>query len=124
MQLTEAFVSVVRLPFADQAVVEEAKLTGYLLNPIHPQGYAKAEFFRLLGFERNQPHFLGQALLCAARATDMAEVLSPYGRKFVGVSALESPSGRDVRITTVWMLRGGEPPPILVTAYPARTEDQ
>jgi hypothetical protein len=112
-----------RLPFADQAIVEEAKLTDYLLSSSHPQGAGKAEFFRRLGFTREQPDVLRQALLRAVRAADMDEILSLYGRKFVGVSTLESPSGRKLQITTVWILRDGDPPPILVTAYPARMEE-
>ena len=109
----------VRLPFADQAVVEERKLTEYLLNPGHPQGHSKAEFFGQLGFDRQHPDHLRQALLHLARTADMEESVSPYGTKFVGVGSLWTPSGRDAQIATVWILRDGAPPPILVTAYPA-----
>jgi hypothetical protein len=49
----------------------------------------------------------------------MDESFSDYGRKFVGVGTLQSPSGRTARVATVWILKGGISPPILVTAYPA-----
>lgn len=108
-----------KLPFADQAVVEEAKLTEYLLNPSHPQGHSKAHFFGRLGFDRQRPDLLRQALLYLARTADVEESTSAYGVKFVGVGTLQSPTGREARVATVWILKDGTPPPILVTAYPA-----
>src|SRR5437764_9396371 len=107
------------LPFADQAIVEETKLTEYLLNPPHQQGRSKADFFRRLGFDRQHPDLLRQALLQLAHTTDVMESMSAYGTKFVGAGTLQSPSGRNAQVATVWILRAGVPPPILVTAYPA-----
>jgi hypothetical protein len=60
-----------RLPFAEQAVVQDNKLVNYLLNPERPQGHGKAEFFRRLGFDRERPDELRQALLQLARTADM-----------------------------------------------------
>lgn len=42
------------LPNAHLAVVERLKMTGYLLNPAHPDNGGKAPFFRALGFEPEQ----------------------------------------------------------------------
>ena len=109
----------VRLPFADQAIVEERKLTEYLLNPTHPQGHSKAVFFGRLGFNREHPDLLRQALLQIARTADMEESRSDSGTKYVGITTLKAPSGREGRVATVWILMAGVPPPILVTAYPA-----
>ena len=39
-----------RLPNADQAVIEPQKLHGYLLSPSHPVGRFKARFFTALGY--------------------------------------------------------------------------
>ena len=108
-----------KLPFPDQAVVEERKLTEYLLNPTHPQGRTKATLLAQFGFDRQRPDELRQALLQLARTADMQVLTSPYGTKFVGRGRLRTPSGRDVQVATVWILRDGLPPPILVTAYPA-----
>lgn len=107
-----------KLRFADQAVVEETKLTGYLLNPSHPQGHSKAYFFGRLGFDRQHPDLLRQALLHLAGTVDMEESISAYGTKFVGVGTLQGPTGGKAHVTTIWILKSGAPPPILVTAYP------
>jgi hypothetical protein len=109
----------VKLPFADQATVSERKISEYLLNADHPRGRGKARFFLRLGFSRDQPHVLGEALMRLAATAEMDETTSIFGRKFVGTGQLETPGGRTVRVVTVWMLADGAPPPRLVTAYPA-----
>lgn len=108
-----------QLPYAAQAVVPLPKITEYLLNEAHPQGRAKAAYFRRLGFSRERPDALRRALLQLARTSDMTETRIAFGRKYAGVGALEAPNGQVVRVLTVWVLRADQPPPILVTAYPA-----
>ncbi len=107
-----------RLPFVDQANISQTKLVEYLLNPDHPRGRGKAQFFLRLGFRRDQPDTLRQALLRLASTAEMAETTGMFGRKFVGAGELETPGGRTVRVVTVWILADGAPPPQLVTAYP------
>jgi len=106
------------LPFVDQAVVSHTKLVEYLLNPDHPRGRGKAQFFIRLGFRREHPEVLRQALMRLAATAEMTETSGVFGRKFVGAGDLETPAGRTVRVVTIWMLVDGLPPPHLVTAYP------
>lgn len=40
-----------RLPNAHLAVIEESKITGYLLSDSHPTGRSKAAYFRQFGFQ-------------------------------------------------------------------------
>jgi len=40
----------VRVPNAERALIDRAKLTDYLLSPSHPIGRFKARFFNRLGF--------------------------------------------------------------------------
>jgi hypothetical protein len=40
----------VNLPNAEHALVEDAKLLGYLLNPDHPHGLHKARYLGRFGF--------------------------------------------------------------------------
>ena len=110
------------LPYADQASVADAKIVGYLLDGSHPTGRDKAVFFGRLGFQRGQPDVFRQALVELAARLDVEEVGSEYGRKFVGTGELRGPLGRRARVLTVWMLREGRPPPMLVTAYPGEEE--
>lgn len=107
-----------KLPFAELAVVHRAKLTDYLLSPAHPQGRSKAHFFFRLGFDLSDPKALEEQLLKLAKEADMTETVTEYGPKYQGSGLIRSPSGRTATITTVWILRDGEPPPLLVTAYP------
>lgn len=108
-----------RLPFGHEAVVPDAKLLGYLLNPDHPYGEAKARFFARLGFGRQQADQLRGQLLLLAVTTEMTETVFEYGRKYVGIGEIVTPSGERVRLLTVWLLSHGGPPPTFVTAYPA-----
>jgi hypothetical protein len=109
----------VKLPYADQAVVPLRKITEYLLNEGHPQGRAKAAFFRRLGFRREQSDLLRRALLQLAQSSDMTETAFEFGRKYAGVGLLNAPNGQRVQVVTVWVLPANQPPPVLVTAYPA-----
>jgi hypothetical protein len=106
-----------RLPFADQAIVAEAKLVDYLLNLDHPEGEGKAQFFLAAGFRRDAPQELREALLDVARAGEMVAKPHPYGTKFEYDGPLRAPNG-EVQVRVIWLLDDGQPPPRLVTAHP------
>ena len=108
-----------QLPDAHGAVIALEKITEYLLSDVHPEGRGKAAFFRRNGFRREEPLALRSALLHLARHTDMSESVFAFGKKYVGSGELRCPDGRMVPVVTVWVLRGGQPPPYFVTAYPA-----
>src|SRR5437762_9485324 len=100
-----------KLPFAELAVVEERKITGYLLNDTHAQGRGKARFFRALGFDRESPDELRAALLHLAGMTEMSETSFKHGLKYVGDATITGPNGRSGTIRTIWTMRRGAPPP-------------
>jgi hypothetical protein len=108
-----------RLPYAELAVLPFEKVTGYLLNDAHPEGRSKAAFFQRVGFRTDEPHILRRALLDLAPVVDVEEIVFTFGRKYIGVGIIRTPSGREVAVVTVWVLRRGQPPPYFVTAYPA-----
>lgn len=67
-----------KLPNADDAIVEEQKLTGYLLNPDHPRG--KAGFFLALGYTRDTWPLLRTDLLALAQTLPIhATTVSAHG---------------------------------------------
>lgn len=74
-----------RLPFADQAVVTDRKITHYLLSEEHPEGRAKARFFRSLGFDRDRPDELREALRELAMEGDLIETKTEFGVKHAGI---------------------------------------
>lgn len=113
-----------KLPYLEQALVPDAKLVNYLLDPLHPKGRSKAVFFLRLGFARERPDELRQALLEVAARTEMEEITYPYGLKYTGIALLRTPRGTEVAVRTVWVLLDGLPPPLFVTAYPAHEKEE
>lgn len=106
------------LPFAEQAVVPDRKITRYLLDPEHSKGGPKPKYFLGVGYTIGDVDRFRADLLSLGRASDMRELTTPFGRKYVGAGTFIAPNGTAVHIRTVWMLRDDSPPPILVTAYP------
>lgn len=96
-----------------------AKVTDYLLNPLHPVGAAKAKFFLGLGFARDAPKVLRSALLAHPETNDvLRQTAAGSAVKFVVQCALSTPDGRNPCIRSVWMRSPDEDGPRLITAYP------
>jgi hypothetical protein len=107
----------VRLPNADRAVVDAAKVRDYLLSPTHPVGRFKSVFFVALGFSAEQWEFLRTALLELAHGGDADPgQASPFGLKFEIRAILRGPSGRQANVMTNGFKRPGFPH--FVTAFP------
>ena len=69
-----------RLPNAERAVVEEAKVRGYLLAAEHPVGRFKAAIFRTLEYTPADWLHLQQSLVAhAVTAEAIPESASAYG---------------------------------------------
>ena len=107
-----------RLPNADQAIVDDAKIATYLLDVTHRVGGPKAAFFRQFGFHPDHPDKLAKALLEHARTHAAIVVPSPHGTKYEIVGPLQCPDGRLPNIKSVWIIRTGSTTPRLVTAIP------
>ncbi len=92
-----------RLPSAERAVVDEAKVRGYLLAAKHPVSRFKAAFFRTLVYTPTDWLHLQQSLVAhALTAEAIPESASPYGQKFRIRAMLQGP-GSDPR----WWSRFG-----------------
>lgn len=106
------------LPNAQSAIIDEAKLRGYLLSEVHPVGRFKARFFAALGFtEANWREFAA-----ALRAQHLTEPATPGTAEAVGQAytiraILKGPAGAAM-VTSVWFLRTGDNAARFVTAYP------
>jgi hypothetical protein len=108
-----------KLPVIDAAVVEDAKLTGYLLDPSHPRGAAKARFLITFGFAPERPDELRAAFLEHARQNDVSGVQqTAFGTIFEIDGPLPSPDGRDPVVRVVWMQDIGTVAPRLITMVP------
>ena len=108
-----------KLPRAQDAVVPQDKIEHYLLNPGHPIGGSKAEFFQRFGFSRDQWHLLADALCQHARANSVTNAAADTdGTTCLVEGPLETPCGRRPRLRTVWLVETGKLAPRFITAYP------
>jgi uncharacterized protein DUF6883 len=108
-----------KLPNREHADIPSSKLQGYLLSGTHPIGKAKAGFFRAIGFTESFTDQLERALCIIAYSEDVKEVIeSPYGTKYILEGEIETPTGRTVKVRTVWIIDAGQDHPRFVTAYP------
>ena len=108
-----------RLPGADRAVVDPAKVRDYLLSPSHPVGRFKAQFFVALGYAQDRWAVLAADLRrhAADGAVQDGET-SPYGRKFEVRGNLVGPSGRGAAVIAIWIILHGTDSPRFITAFP------
>ena len=108
-----------RLPNADLAVVERAKITEYLLNPEHPDNGGKAAFFVSLGFSRTDWHGFANALRKLALTVDVTESMETmHGKKYIVDGELENGEGKTAWVRSIWIFDAGTDFLRLVTAYP------
>ena len=114
-----------KLPNAEKAIIDIAKLRDYSLNPNHPEGKHKARTFReKLGFERNDAEVLRQAILEAILEGEAIEQkATEHGRRFIldfeiqrGVGVI----GYRAVIRTAWIIRNDEDFPRLTTCFNPR----
>ncbi len=107
-----------KLPNADRAVVDIAKLRDDCLNPDHLRGRHKARVFAsALGLTAAHAEDLRQELLRAAStAAATAADQDEYGQRYVVDFTMTGPSlGATVRSS--WIVRAGEDFPRLTSRY-------
>lgn len=107
------------IPNADRAVVAPQKLSDYLLNVHHPEGMGKAIWFHTLGYNASNPQTLERDLLSVVQSSnDYLEKPSSHGMKYIVDGTITTPKGRQVSVTTVWIVDIDRDELRLVTAYP------
>jgi hypothetical protein len=107
-----------RIPGAERAVVDEAKIRDYLLSPEHPVGGPKARFFKSVGFSRNDWAAVQQIIAGFAGADAKQGKRTGFGQKYIVEGTIEGPGNRTASIVVVWIILAGEDVPRFVTAYP------
>ena len=112
------------IPYAENLHVPPAKLDAYLLDPDHPFGGGKAEWFARQGYHRGNADRLASDLIELARNSEnWLSVTTRFGVKYAVVGSVETPRGRKVRLTTIWFIDTGRTVPRLITAYPGKELD-
>lgn len=108
-----------KLPNADEAIVDAGKLRDYCLNRAHPRGRHKARVFEArLGFTTDHVETLRAALLEAAAGRDDAVPgrSDRHGTRYVLDFDVDGPKGRG-RVRSGWIVRAGEDFPRFTTCY-------
>jgi hypothetical protein len=107
------------LPNADDAVIDPAKLRGYLLSTEHPLGRFKARVFGARGFSEDRWQELESALRTQHLTQEAKSAgVMQSGQKFTIQAILTGPNGQSASVVSVWFIRSGETAPRFVTAYP------
>jgi Domain of unknown function (DUF6883) len=109
----------VKLPAAERALIEPAKVHDYLLSREHPVGRFKAAFFESLGYSADAWRQLEADLGALAIAGEaILGDQTKYGQKYEVRGTLHRPSSRPASVVTAWIVRWGEDTPRFVTAFP------
>jgi hypothetical protein len=108
----------VKLPNAERAFVDIAKLRDYSLSPEHKEGRHKARVFAsALGLCVSDAKWLGERLKEAVLERDcQLGKKTPYGQRYLLDFGL-SHGEKAARLRSVWNMRPGEDFPRLVTCY-------
>lgn len=113
-----------KLPNAENAVVDIEKLRDYCLNPNHPKGKHKARLFQLkLGYGRGDAQLLRELILQAILTEEATErEPTAYGRRFVVDFGIEREGiiQHKAVVRTAWIIRNDEDFPRLTTCFNPR----
>ena len=111
----------VKLPNAEQSIVESRKITHYLLSETHPDGKSKENFFSRFGFHPARWETLAAALRQHCWQHEVLETkTTAWGVQYVIVGALQTPDGRDPAVRSVWQIDHGADLPRFISGRPAR----
>ncbi len=111
-----------KLPFSDNIIIEDIKLTDYLLNINHPNGNIKAKFLIERNFNKDT---LRATLVKQAEEKEVKEITgSKFGTKYIIESEVKSPDSTSFILRSVWIVYLNEKFIKLVTAYPIKNYDK
>jgi hypothetical protein len=108
-----------KLPAGSHARVEQKKVLEYLLNPGHPQGGSKANFFLARGFNTGSWQALCDALITQGRDNSVTKVTqTQYGTRYQVDCNCPTPDESNPCIRSIWEITAIAPAPRLLTAHP------
>jgi hypothetical protein len=109
----------VRIPNADNAIIEPTKIANYLLNVDHPDGGSKARLLESLGYTSASWQQLEADLRSMHLTEDyIATRNTVWGVRYEIVAPLTGPSGDTVMFRSVWQIDLGTDAPRLITMHP------
>lgn len=110
------------LPNLERAEIDERKFSEYSMNPGHPDNKGKADGWRALGYDVDNPQARREAArelrdltleesLANGKVADVRE--DSYGRRPRVISGITGPNGKNATLVTCWLIKGDS-----VTAIP------
>jgi hypothetical protein len=110
---------VMRIPRAEDAVIAPEKLRDYLLNPEHRRGATKARLLHAFGYRRDNWQQLEAELREQHLTQDAQQVAaSEFGVRYEIRAPITTPSGRSLRMCSIWQIDTGSDVPRLITMFP------
>jgi hypothetical protein len=107
-----------KLPEGSILEIAENKIKDYLLNPNHPDGKSKAEFFIANGINLESIELFEELLKQQASVCEIAKIITTfYGIKYVFESSIKFPTGKSHNIRSVWIAGQNQKKVKFVTAY-------
>ena len=108
-----------RIPNADNAIIDPTKIANYLLDVHHPRGGSKARLLESLGYSSADPSKLDADLRRMHLMEDyIATRQTPWGVRYEIVAPITGPTADTVMFHSVWQTDLGTDVPRLITMYP------
>lgn len=108
-----------RLPNANRAVIEPAKIRDCVLSKDHPNGRHKATVFESLGYEAAEWERLADDLRTQHLPLDASPGLNDeHGQRYEIRGRLRGPNGHTGIFVSAWVIDGVDAPPRFISAYP------
>ena len=112
-----------KLPNAHLALVQQEKITGYLLDFTHRYGASKARFFVGFGFLPEAWEVLAVALREHGQHNEVTRTKrTGFGPRYEVEGVLCVLDNRRPWVRTVWQIDEGQSVPRLITAYPLEND--
>jgi hypothetical protein len=109
-----------KMPNNELSIIDDRKITDYLLSETHETGKHKANFFKRFGFDLTDIETFRDALLNHSFEREIeGNKKTPFGKKYKLKCEFKTPDERNPCIVTVWIIENGEESPKFITAYPA-----
>jgi hypothetical protein len=107
-----------KIPNADQAIIDIVKLTGYCLNKEHPRGKHKARLFEtILGLTDEDAEELQDMVLEVVKTHDAVEGKhDQYGKRYIMDFTIMR-LNKQATARSTWIIRSNEDFPRLTSCY-------
>ncbi|HEY4234316.1 MAG TPA: hypothetical protein VGM76_12870 [Lacipirellulaceae bacterium] len=108
-----------KLPNADRAIIDAAKIRDYLLDVDHPYGGSKARLLVSLGYSAASWQQLEHDIRAAHLPENVVATINTlWGKRYEIVAPIAGPSGDSLMFRSVWQIDLGTDAPRLITMYP------